>query len=332
MLQTTFQHSAPGCQTFYFIVPDGASSICLLNFDMDESGTINYTAPSGRVFTGTVSGRTVWNNSDLPTYPPPGGDEITGDDLEPGEWQAEICLGIQNQYIFDPGMPFFYERPPMPAMIVSKDDGTETYYCGGVLTYTITYANIGLGAALHAVLNDTLPDYTSFVSCGDVSCGYIPPRTVSFSLGTVAAGASGSVWVSVRVDPEAPCGYITNTVELDHSDILDTDYPVQTATDVDQCEPTPTHTPTPTPTPTRPSTLTPSWPPTDTPVPPTTTPTPLLPTPTAEVVTVERLPETGGFPGWFIVVLAVSAIIGGAGLLNLALPEMGGWGGDEKGG
>jgi uncharacterized repeat protein (TIGR01451 family) len=54
-------------------------------------------------------------------------------------------------------------------MIVSKDDGNTTFYPGGVLTYTITYTNVGSGAALNAELNDTLPDYTSFVSCGDVS-------------------------------------------------------------------------------------------------------------------------------------------------------------------
>ena len=89
--------------------------------------------------------------------------------------------------------------------------------------------------------------------------------------------------------------------------------------------PTTTPTPTSTPTPTEPSsTLTP--PPTSTP-----SPTTVTPTPTVEVLTVERLPETGGFPGWFTVVLGVPLILGAAGLLHLALLEARGRRGGRKG-
>jgi uncharacterized repeat protein (TIGR01451 family) len=61
---------------------------------------------------------------------------------------------------------------------------------------------------------------------------------------------------------------------------------------------------------------------------PTTTPVP--PTPT-EVLTVERLPETGRFPGGFTVFLSVLFIIGAASILNLALLEKKGRRGDGKG-
>ena len=70
-------------------------------------------------------------------------------------------------------------------------------------------------------------------------------------------------------------------------------------------------------------------PPTDTPTPTPTPRTEVTPTPTP--VTVVRLPETGGFPGWVTVVLGVPLIIGAAGLLNLALLEKRGRRGDRKG-
>jgi uncharacterized repeat protein (TIGR01451 family) len=86
-------------------------------------------------------------------------------------------------------------------------------------------------------------------------------------------------------------------------------------------------TPTPTPEP--------SGPEAPGPEPPTSTPTPIsaapvIPTPTVEVLTVARLPETGGFPGWFTVVLGVPILIGAASLLSLALLGMRGRRGDGK--
>ncbi len=101
---------------------------------------------------------------------------------------------------------------------------------------------------------------------------------------------------------------------------------------------TPTGTPTPTPstgtpTPTETSNGTPTREisnGTPTPTPPTGTATPTA-TPTPTEVLIVRLPETGGFPGWFTVVLGVPLIIGAAGLLNLALLEMRGRRGDGKG-
>jgi uncharacterized repeat protein (TIGR01451 family) len=456
-LQTSYQNASFGCQTFHFFVSPALPSITLSTFDMDVPAlcpvgcTVVYTTPSGTAISGTPSGSTEWSGGGT-SYPPPA-DLIP--DPEPGWWQAALCLNDDNQYLFDTGgIPLFYSVPASPDMIVSKDDETTDFYPGGVLTYTIIYTNTGEGAALDAVLTDDLPDYTTFVSCsGGLSCGEIPlpgSGVVAFSLGTVVAGDSGSVRVSVRVDPDVSPGTLTNTVELDYSDIVFSDYPVETAIDVDQYEENPAieivktvypgHdggascpggesvsgangadvtycfevintgntyldsitisdpdlgiteadmtllsgftplapreslvyyyetiingdlvntastsgnptgadgqdlpglsdptdgdtaaveilTPTPTPEPSEPEAPGPE-PPTSTPTP--TSPAPVIPTPT-EVLTVERLPETGGFPGWFTVVLGVPLILGAAGLLNLALLGMRGRRGDGKG-
>jgi uncharacterized repeat protein (TIGR01451 family) len=330
-METAFQHNPPGgCQEFYFLVPD-TPSIRLSNFDMDGSGTVSYTDPSGTVYGGTGSTGTVWNNSTVRFYPPPGGDEFI--DPEPGVWMATLCVPDDNQYVFDTGgLPYFYDKPITPDMTVGKDDGTTTYYPGGELEYTITYANADppdAGAALDAVLTDMLPPSTTFLSCsGGQSCGETSPGSgiVTFSLGTVAAGGSGSVTLRVQVAADAPTGTLTNTVELDYSDVLFSDYPVLTATDVNSYTEAPPEPPTPGPEPSGPGPSGPEPAPTPTPIPPT----PVPPTPTVEVVTVARLPETGGLPGWFTVVIGIPILIGVAGLLNLALLEMRGRRGDGE--
>ena len=332
-LQTSFQNIAYDCQTFYFFVPE-VSSIRLNNFDLDGTGSIDYISPSGVISAATLSLDSAWNNGGSSSYPPPGGDLIT--DPEPGWWQAVVCVDVNNQYIFDTGgQVYFYDKPPTPDMTVSKDDGTATYNPNGVLNYTISYANGGTGPALDVELIDTLPDYTTFLSCTPPEiCGYIPPPPgsgiVTFSVGTVRAGQSGSVGVSVQINPGAPTGTITNTVELDYTDIVFSDYPPKTDTDVDIYQESPPPPPPPPPSePESPGPEEPSEPepPTPTPIPPA----PVPPTPTPEVLTVERLPETGGFPGWFTVAVGVPILIGVAGLLNLALLEMRGRRGDRKG-
>jgi uncharacterized repeat protein (TIGR01451 family) len=247
-LQTSYQNAIFGCQKFEFFVEGDVITLTLSNFDMDVPAlcpvgcSAIYTAPSGTAIPGTVSGSTVWNNSVEYIYPPPGGDEIL--DPEPGWWEATLCLNDDNQYNFDPGRGYFMNDVvdiDKPDMSVSKDDGTTTFDPGGVLTYSIIYTNADEGAALGVVLTDTLPLSTTFLSCsGGLSCGYIPPPPgsgiVTFSLGTVLAGDSGSVTVSVEVDRDVPPGTITNTVELRYKDIRGYLYPPETDIDVDQYE------------------------------------------------------------------------------------------------
>lgn len=69
---------------------------------------------------------------------------------------------------------------------------------GGSITYTLSYENYGDTAASSVVISDTLPAGMIFNSCSN-SCSE-SSGVVTWNLGTIAAGSSGSVTVIVDVD------------------------------------------------------------------------------------------------------------------------------------
>ena len=250
--EASFQHVSSGCQDFFFFVPV-TTSLRLNNFDLDAPGlpaTVTYSSPITASIAGTASGPTVWNNGTASTRV---GDVINNPPS--GWWQTRICVDPDNQYIFEPeGLTHFFHQPPFPEMTVSKDDGLTVAPAGQVITYTISYANNGLGAALNTILTETLPTSTTFVSCsGGLFCGEAPPAgsgVVTYALGTVLAGTGGQVLLALRVDDTVPpSSTLTNTAQLDFTDTMNDDYPPVVDTDVDNVPP-PADTPTPTPTPT----------------------------------------------------------------------------------
>ncbi len=316
--EASFQHTAFGCQEFFFFVPV-TPSIRLNNFDLDFPGfdpdvTITYFQPDGSSGPGTASGQTLWNNGGGAGHPPPGGDVIS--DPMPGWWRTQICARDNNQYIFEPeGLTHFFQQPPVPDMTVSKDDGLTVVAPGQIITYTISYANSGQGAALNTILAETLPTSTTFVACsGGLSCGEVPPAgsgIVTYALGTIPGGVGGQVNLTLQVGAVAPSSTLTNTAQLDYTDTMNNDYPPLQVRDINVVPspspiPTPTSTPTFTPPPTpRQEEKDDSPPPTPT---PTTTPTSLpsaqltataaalslaAPNATATVLPVTFLPETG---------------------------------------
>lgn len=237
VFETSFQHFTPDCQDFHFFVPDQAD-IRLSNFDMDSNTSITYFPADGSTVAGNVSGGTVWNNGGGATFPPPGGDVITVTNSRWGWWRTEICANPLNQYVFSAGgLPFFFQQPAAPNMTLTKDDGLTVVVPGQYITYTMTYQNLGPGAALNVTLTDNIPQSTSYVSCGGgTSCGETPPGSgvVNYTVGTVIAGATGQLTLTVRVDPFAPPSQVlTNTAQLEYEDTMGNRYPPVEASDVD---------------------------------------------------------------------------------------------------
>ena len=97
-----------------------------------------------------------------------------------------------------------------PDLKVTKDDTPDPVTAGTDLTYTMTATNQGSAPAQNATLTDPLPANTAFVSIAAPagwSCSTPPvgaTGTVSCTIGSLAAGASGSFTVVVHVDPTTP--------------------------------------------------------------------------------------------------------------------------------
>src|SRR5206468_12880022 len=68
----------------------------------------------------------------------------------------------------------------------------------GTITYTLAYSNTGSSGATGAVLSNTIPINTTFVST--TGGGSLSSGVVTWSIGALAAGGSGSVTLTVRVN------------------------------------------------------------------------------------------------------------------------------------
>jgi len=103
-----------------------------------------------------------------------------------------------------------------PALQVTKTSSVGTVDVGDPLVYTLHYDNAGKGNASNVILQDTLPGDASFVSAtGNHSES---GNTVTWNLGTVIAGAQGSVTLTVDVDSPPANGVLTNSGTIDSTE------------------------------------------------------------------------------------------------------------------
>ncbi len=102
-----------------------------------------------------------------------------------------------------------------PQLLLAKTASSDTVSPGDQLGYAIAYNNIGTDTADNAVIIDTLPADTSFVSASDGGIHDPGSNTVTWNLGDLAAGASGSRSLLLEVDSPLPDGtLIANTASL----------------------------------------------------------------------------------------------------------------------
>ncbi|TDI48065.1 MAG: DUF11 domain-containing protein, partial [Acidobacteria bacterium] len=107
------------------------------------------------------------------------------------------------------------EGPGPPVLTVSKIDSPDPVAAGSNITYTISYSNTGGTAATGVVITDTVPVNTTFVSATDGGTESV--GVVTWNIGALAAGGSGSVQMVVQVaSPLADGTLITNsTYDID---------------------------------------------------------------------------------------------------------------------
>ncbi|MBY0338792.1 MAG: DUF11 domain-containing protein [Acetobacteraceae bacterium] len=97
--------------------------------------------------------------------------------------------------------------------VTGGQDPAPTVYAGGTFTYHLKATNSGNDAAANATITDALPAGLTSVSATDG--GTATGNTVSWNLGTLAAGASKQVAVTVKVDAGvAPGAVFANTAVI----------------------------------------------------------------------------------------------------------------------
>ena len=94
----------------------------------------------------------------------------------------------------------------LPAELrLNKVASSATVVAGDLVTYTLTYSNVGAGPAAGVVITETVPEHTVFVAASSTagwSCadGAQPGVKCVFTVGALAPNQQGSVLFVVRVD------------------------------------------------------------------------------------------------------------------------------------
>ncbi len=106
-------------------------------------------------------------------------------------------------------------------LALTKSDGNVTATPGSVIVYTLNYTNLGNQDAVGVVIAETVPASATFSATGSTSgwscADGAPGGTVcTFTVGSVAAGASNGVNFAVRVNASVPAGMtqVTNTARI----------------------------------------------------------------------------------------------------------------------
>jgi len=133
---------------------------------------------------------------------------------------------ISNQAgIFADGTPKFHSDPithVTPKVVLTIEKSSEppsgsTVDEASTITYTLTYRNTGTKVAANVVITDALPANTSFLEAS--SSGTFNNNVVTWNLGDVAAGFSGTVTFKVKVNTGLADGtVITNQATIDSNE------------------------------------------------------------------------------------------------------------------
>jgi uncharacterized repeat protein (TIGR01451 family) len=109
---------------------------------------------------------------------------------------------------FDWGLLVFpeYSTEPRPVLATTKFPTSQTAQVGDQVSFMLGYENDGTATAEAVILIDVLDPLLLFVSAGDGGVYDDPTHTVTWSLGDLPEGASGTVALTVQVSDSAPLG------------------------------------------------------------------------------------------------------------------------------
>ncbi|MBN1663725.1 MAG: DUF11 domain-containing protein [Deltaproteobacteria bacterium] len=105
-----------------------------------------------------------------------------------------------------------------PNLVIVASASVASTVPGGYIDYMIYYANIGNIAANHVVIRNEVPSGTALVAGSITGGGSIADRTMTWLLGSLPPGASGTVGFRVTVSPIAADGTIISNISTIMSD------------------------------------------------------------------------------------------------------------------
>ncbi|WP_417657826.1 InlB B-repeat-containing protein, partial [Pseudidiomarina aestuarii] len=107
-----------------------------------------------------------------------------------------------------------YQIVGEPEMRITKTANAVTVTPGNTVTYTLAYENVGTATAENVVITDTLPIGVTYVS--STSSGVFSSGDVTWSIGTVNAGATGFVTLTVSApNPYVGANPFVNSASID---------------------------------------------------------------------------------------------------------------------
>ncbi|WP_288132523.1 isopeptide-forming domain-containing fimbrial protein [Microbulbifer sp.] len=210
------------------VIDSSTDNLLLLDISVIDSTTVititidaQVTSDPAAVGQSTTNNTTVdWTSIDGDDPAERTGADGEGGDLDDYETSDEITAEIEA---FD--------------LFINKDDGgideANPAVPGQEVTYTFDYGNTGTVDATNVVITETLPDFVTF-DPADNPGWTLNGDTLTFDVGTVAAGATGSTTLVVTIVDPVPAGVeqTTNTVSIDTDDGADPTPENNTDTDV----------------------------------------------------------------------------------------------------
>jgi uncharacterized repeat protein (TIGR01451 family) len=89
-------------------------------------------------------------------------------------------------------------QPPNMALTLSADKTKAS--TGDNITYTVRYTNTGSGPASNVIVSVPVPSSTTFVSASSGGTYNATTKKVSWTISSLAAGASGTVTFQVKIN------------------------------------------------------------------------------------------------------------------------------------
>ncbi len=147
--------------------------------------------------------------------------EVTSNepDLDPADNRSSVVLSAQG------GADVYVQKHAFPTTIPALP--------GETILYRLHYGNLGVDTATNTIITDTIPEHTDYVAgslylngvnltdAADSDAGqYIAAsRTISLTLGNLAAGTTGEITFTVRIAQALPAGVadIANTAFITSS-------------------------------------------------------------------------------------------------------------------